>query len=1678
MAGYIFTPISDVITLNDEGNYGSTLVFREITQDYNNSPYSVDNSIPVSFESAVKVGHYVYALSREASENLIANINGTKYPLNDLDGTTITKIETLPDDGEGKRFKVTLSHNLQAPAYGSQNPSGQDYFYFDKKFNSVNLAKIGFDKKPAQRVSSDVFLSDYASGEGLSDEFNNPLFTSEKKFFEESLKTINATSVVVNNNTDEVVKVQEAFPEVSQVSNSLLGIPRAEEQLSLFSDVSTLGLDESQWEFFSYNQPRRRVVNWEERASEFGNRFSAKMIENIDEQAIELAANPVPYSFPYNESDGIYYKAEQYKKYKNFIILGNLLYMYYEGSGSESDYLNPRFVRWGIVGNENLVNGQGEEAFYEVAMNGEGVSDTEAFRLIDKWTETWMAIDKGKSFLTTSFIDNTILNVNYNQELIGDLKQRYRTLGASQFGTTSIKYGRINNNLNAHFQGNTLVFSKLDADGTQPGYKQSDIQQVILQSKEVYRYQPGRISGFTFGTRVDVDPISEENYAEWGCVNNTDEYVFKLAGANLSIVRRSTVPLSNQSLSLSGGFSEDDQRVLENTRPIIGGDVRPKYYELEIPQTRWNGDALDGNGFTGYKIDPEKVTMWKIEFSWYGAIGVQFYGYIPVGQGEARWVKLHRIIIENTLTRANLQDPYFRMRYNLVIGDKSITTQPQFIYKYGSSVYIDGGDEGAKTIRSINSTQKNVPEDFDIPISVDSDDGYANDDNFVPMLALKNKSKILNPDGIETTNRVIGLPVDMTVSTDRLIEVDVLESEAGPDGFAFSYDNGLRWNPNCSPAIKGINNEPGFTLPYSHSNEGGTNLSPFSSLAIDFVFEKDSDGSRSVDKLALVKDEAIVCNGLSITKTPNKIPRKYAKLDVTTDSPFMIDESFDDAKIFAPGLNNLYIDWKATINDTNFSSFSHTSNLDGRVLVSQVRLKRKRATFSEDNDNLKIVWGDSPVDELFKDINSNIYFRKGKENLAFNWSGKFTLAEPRIPGYRHAFNTSEHTNSPSRQIISEFLYNFKLAYDENPANGEAPFTGTNNDITNSAIAKFPFRSLNNGLEIYRYVKRSAFKEYNNTNQGDGFCVPYSYACGRTLLQKANNAIATTDTFFQGKKIICRFLNPHASDVKLIGNRFTGGKLGRNEKYPQFQIGFTNREPAKKNMDGTTALPGENNQWAGTFESPGGIAGPLQDKDYIYVEYHASRNGSSSQVGESAEGEDHYRNAQKLQNDYRIKPILNESQGKTLGYHIGGSCSSVTLEVDPNFTAYSSLEYFSTWASFRNNFLGTGGGYPANTTNGDKLSFPEFPNAFDDGSYLPADFSDAGISGTDFYLVLKDSDGTFQEALQEGLEIKGGVIRVVHTSEGQTETFDTSVTIKSDPVRFRYYASESGTIDSAAYIAGLTQYGYVMQLSADLVGSGNPIHLNHAGNAITLGAESKLEFKIIKLNYPDGNNGTQELSKQKVFSGSTDKFWPVIKLREDSQINNINYKIIRPNQPDIVISPVWKTFGAAQVIKPITDSSPQGGVGELLDNDDSKPGGVSASIPESFGSTDRLSGIEFDGKTNKRMRKSLSNPRFVALTDDPAAKVTIATTGLVVYNKQGKLAEKAKKITSYYFGPEENTGSIQSVNIPLDSTFGEDRNKLLPDDLNIKSTFFRAQKVNLGDIASSANVRLAINISEL
>jgi hypothetical protein len=152
-----------------------------------------------------------------------------------------------------------------------------------------------------------------------------------------------------------------------------------------------------------------------------------------------------------------------------------------------------------------------------------------------------------------------------------------------------------------------------------------------------------------------------------------------------------------------------DQLNGKSGNTVRWSDVSTANVDPSILGVKRPGDPilLDGAKLTSnseYDIDFSKVTMWKIEFSWYGAVGALFLCYVPVANGEARWVRVHHMRASNQLDVASLGNATLPITY-LVHGGKNSglpASVNNSLVKYGASYYIDGGDKG--TVRLLSKS--------------------------------------------------------------------------------------------------------------------------------------------------------------------------------------------------------------------------------------------------------------------------------------------------------------------------------------------------------------------------------------------------------------------------------------------------------------------------------------------------------------------------------------------------------------------------------------------------------------------------------------------------------------------------------------------------------------------------------------------------------------------------------------------------------------------------------------------------------------------------------------------------------------------------------------------------------------------------------------------------------------
>lgn len=366
----------------------------------------------------------------------------------------------------------------------------------------------------------------------------------------------------------------------------------------------------------------------------------------------------------------------------------------------------------------------------------------------------------------------------------------------------------------------------LPVNSNRIGGEQGIYSEITLKSVRAFRYQPGRISGFTYGVKVSEIGAGPGTVIEFGVENPTDSYMFRLTNGSLfSIVRRSTIPLENsQYLNYS------------NSNTVVRNNITQ--YETVIEQKEMNGDGLGGEGKTAYLLNPDTVTMYKIEFGWYGAIGARFYAYVPVGSGECRWVVMHTLIIENQLSKPCLADPFFYFKYRLKVEDSSAIRINQYISKFGASYYIDGYDEG--TVYPLNSQSKvrylSSPNFSESKTRLNAID-------WVTVTGIKPRRYLTNRYGNTIFNKKEIFPEKLSVISQQDCEIKIVRQKGCPE-WAFSHQEGYIWTelPNNRRLKAKFNISPYYQLDFPEL--GITSTDPQSHTAVMALSQQITGGFR------------------------------------------------------------------------------------------------------------------------------------------------------------------------------------------------------------------------------------------------------------------------------------------------------------------------------------------------------------------------------------------------------------------------------------------------------------------------------------------------------------------------------------------------------------------------------------------------------------------------------------------------------------------------------------------------------------------------------------------------------------------------------------------------------------------------------------------------------------------
>lgn len=1529
-------------------------------------------------------------------------------------GTRVVAIEVT---NNGAVAEITLSKAVVGTGEDDVLPSLGVYLFCAQKFFDVSRkGVISIDATKPQKVSSLVPLFS-TDGFPLEDDFGNALVAESSIALVDRIQASVATLVNITAGT-KPLKVAEIFPTTSEVSNSLLGVPRAEQQLSLFSDVSTLGLDEFTWENFKTSATRQRpaVQAWEERKTRDSQRFNAKLIEDTKEQALALTAFPVPYTYPY-DSTTTYYNASQFTKFYRFILLGNYLFEHYKNTSFRGDFLDPANVtvteNSGVLRNSDTASttaiqlrypNQNDDDADTVADSGSG--QEAAYRLIDIWTDTFIKIRDGRYINTSSSV---IFNLLYTNEIFSPL---IKLLDEPFLNTTNVKGIAAKVKDDEVFPiDKTQAMSRGLTDFYQPGYSWgSDAEETfVLQTKESYRYQPGRVSGFTFGSRADVVASSAGTKVEWGVHNKTDSYVFRLTGGNLSIVRRSTLPLSNKFLIDENLVGRQD--TIDNEKDDITGLIKPTFYELELNQTDWNVDPLNGNGPSGYQVNPKNVTMWKIEFSWYGAVGAKFYAYIPVGNGEARWVLLHTLVIENKLLTACLEDPFFRMKYSFTLRNRENSEKQQFIYKYGSSVYIDGGDDGTKKQFSYSGDKKS-----------------AIDNTYIPLLAIKAKANLKNRDGIDIANRKIAYPESLNVSSSEFTKFQVVECEACP-GFGYTYDNGLIADQPYNSTGKQINFHI-KTLGDSGGFGGDDNETQYIKLS-DKALELDSPSSDRVGFRPIDDDSQILIPGFG---------KKYVDY-ASTLADYTAASSSDKAEFL---FDDDELGPIAGVIDNDGEIFNHGSPISNNISIKQdylnlnfpngipvgtpiqVQIQFERTVDSSpdfdtpnDNDSLKIVLKDasnvdtSAVTEFAVDTDDTPDSVVFKQTLTLNTTAADT--------------TKINISSVQDNVIDQFsikvlgvrVGEFRMSRVKRKELRTEDDSGYDpNGIKTRTFYDKKFLTGSAGLRIGKITKEGAIVfDYSGiedrvkaiiADEDSGY--NGTDALTETLLSTHpfsvnDNVIVVNRTYFDGSADTPP--SPNKEYTHFIGNPAYLSSIKEMYAVSNIKIGAEDSEirflnPARRVSNTSTILTGRPTaefRIAFTNIDPSNNLVP-KESDLLFVDfdrYQISRSRGGERLTGASDANTSAVVNETFQLDYRIKKIPNDT-----GTLNGGVCSKVKISAAERKN-YDSLSFYADYDAFtaENNAF----------------------NNFGAVGYTDPDTLFASLDGQSNLLVIEDADfvdTAFPTRPVLDIEFKGGEFGLNGIGSG--------INFQTNPIYFQYLNADGTTTKEAC----------VVQLSAE--------------PSPGIISTDNLTLSFVELKYTSNGNGTFDRSQKKIFGFDPFPLYPIIFTRYGAQINNINFK-----KGNIVSSPSWTLYGNdISVYNPLAITDP----GYIANADATK------FKPENFIEQDASSALLVDTSANKRLRKIFTpgDSQFGTVFDNGRSAKTSGATS----------SKRVRTLTSFY---SAGSGEFDTNKIDLTDVFGEDRFKVIQDIRDSKAIFIVGDQSN-DDTPYIGTFQASVNTSEI
>jgi hypothetical protein len=124
-----------------------------------------------------------------------------------------------------------------------------------------------------------------------------------------------------------------------------------------------------------------------------------------------------------------------------------------------------------------------------------------------------------------------------------------------------------------------------------------------------------------------------------------------------------------------------------------------KTFDKKIPQSSWNLDKADGTGFTGYELDLNRMQMFYIDYSWYGAGAIR-WGFRAT-DGEITYV--HKEVNNNVNLEAYMRSGNLPARYEtntVPVYTKTTSTLSSSATSLSVASTASFNDSGTITVRT------------------------------------------------------------------------------------------------------------------------------------------------------------------------------------------------------------------------------------------------------------------------------------------------------------------------------------------------------------------------------------------------------------------------------------------------------------------------------------------------------------------------------------------------------------------------------------------------------------------------------------------------------------------------------------------------------------------------------------------------------------------------------------------------------------------------------------------------------------------------------------------------------------------------------------------------------------------------------------------------------------------